>query len=367
MEIKDSTVHVYYSFDISNEIKLEKLEKIFGKKPIELEFVYSRLTPKYIKYSQAPYLINLGKKTRQIAPGEKREFSIDAKLYDFGVVTIRLSMNFKGSLKELGLLSNVLVENEEIEKEAWKQVELIKEEIKDVLVSPIELITYEEYTIFHIKEADQKLQMPKLVERYGKEIAAVLRSETEELSEAQIEDTLKSSISYFVDESVFVQWNNALVISENEILDMMDVLEYANIQLLELRAYDNILDKEIDAAYDALLELKTRPWYVIAIEPFSPKLDKLEEVRLDITQIIEKVENTLKIVGDPYLAKVYRIATERFRLREWKNNVQEKLGIMETFYDTISSRVQNSRLLVLEILIVLLFVVDIVLYLIGKK
>lgn len=367
MEIKDSLVHIYYSFDISNEIRLEKLEKIFGKKPVELAFIYSRLTPKYVKYSQAPYLINLGKKTKQVALGEKYEFSIDAKLYDFGVVTIRLSMNFKGSIKEMGLLSNLLVENEEIEKEAWKQVELITQEIKDLLISPIDVITYEEYTIFHIKKADQKLHMPKLVGRYGREIAAVLRSETEELSEAQIQDTLKSSISYFVDESVFVQWNNALVISDDEILDMMDVLEYANIQLLELRAYDYVLDKEIDAAYDALIEIKTKPWYQIGVEPFSPKLDKLEEVRLDVTQIIEKVENTLKIVGDPYLAKVYRIATEKFRLNEWKNNVQEKLGIMESFYGTVSNRVQNSRLLVLELFVALLFLIEVALYFFGKK
>jgi hypothetical protein len=368
MKIKDGHIYAYYSFDVAAELQLDKLEKVFGKKPVESQLAFTRLTPKYVQYAQPPYLIKLGEKQVELSPGNKYSFNVTAKLYDFGVVSIRLSMKFSGEMDDLIKLSELLVENKEAEKEVTKQMDRIKKEIADVLVKPVETSTFEDYIIFYVKEFEKRVPVKDLVEKSAHKIASILRSETEELNEEQVKDTLKTSVSYFTDDVVFVDWNAAFIYDPRDAVDTLEVLEYANIELLELRTYDTMLDKEIDKAYDRMALAKSKPWYLIGVEPFSPTLDRLEEVRLDITQVMEKVENALKLVGDPYLAKVYRAASESFRLSEWKAGLKEKLDIMEDFYDTLVNRIQTSRFLVLDTTIVLLIVLEIaLLFLPGAK
>jgi uncharacterized Rmd1/YagE family protein len=94
-------------------------------------------------------------------------------------------------------------------------------------------------------------------------------------------------------------------------------------------------------------------------------LKKLEKTRLDVLELIEKVENTVKLSGDPYLVKIYRTSSECFRIKEWKSNVSSKLEIMEDFYQTFTDRLQNDRLLLLEFLMLLIFLVEFILIIIS--
>jgi len=359
MQIKEGKIYVYYIFDIASEIHLEKLEKVLGKKPLESQISYTRLTPKYVRYPQPPYLINITEKTIDLDQNTKGKFKITAKIYDFGVISIRFSLQFSGTLEEMNYYSDLLVDNEAIENEAIKQVERIKREISEALVKPIDKPTYEDYIIFYVKEFDKKIKANELTKQYERQIASIIRAEKEELNVNQIKDTLKNSISYFDDDIVFVDWTAAFIYDPRDAVDTLEVLEYANIELLELRTYDEILDKEIDSAYSKIGPEKISI-LSIALDPFSKTFNRLEEVKLDVIQIIEKVENALKLVGDPYLAKVYSVASDSFRLEKWKNSVSEKLDIIETFYETTVNRIQTGRMVILEAMIVLLIVFEIV-------
>lgn len=359
MKVQDGKIYIYYSFDVSSEIQLEKLEKVFGKKPIESQITYTRLTPKYVKYSQPPYLITIGEKTVELSQERKEKFKITAKIYDFGVISLRFSIPFSGTLDDMNTLSDVLVDNENLEKEAIKQIERIKKEIAEVIVKPIESPTYEDYIVFYVKSFEKKIKSDDVIKNYSKKIAAILRSEKEELNDEQVKDALKLSVSYFDDDIVLVDWNAAFIYDPRDAVDTLEVLEYANIELLELRTYDEMLDKEIDFAYSRISPEKLTI-LSLALDPFSKTLNRLEEVKLDVTQVIEKVENALKLVGDPYLAKVYKAASESFRLIEWKNSVKDKLDIIEGFYSTVVSRIQTVRSLSLESMIVLLIVFEII-------
>ena len=108
MKIKDGSIILYFSFDIASEIQLDKLEKVFGKKPAEAQLAYTKLTPKYIQYTQAPYIIRMGEK--QLTIGDKKfDFKLSAKLYDFGVVNVKLVTPFSGDLEDLVKISDKLV------------------------------------------------------------------------------------------------------------------------------------------------------------------------------------------------------------------------------------------------------------------
>jgi len=363
MKIKEGSIILYYSFDIASEIQLDKLEKVFGKKPVEAQLSYTKLTPKYIQYAQPPFIIRLGQK--RIAVGDKEfDFKVSAKLYDFGVVNVKLSAPYSGDMGELAKISDKIVAVDELESEARRVVDKVKKEIADVLVKPVENPHFEDYIIFHVKEFDKKATAKELVEKNRVALASILRSEAEELDESVIQGALSESVSYFSDDIVIVDWNAAFVYDPREAVDTFEVLEYANIELLEMRTYDKILDKDIDSAYDRVAAVRAKPIFLFfwPLEPFGPTVKRLEETRLDVTQVIEKVENALKLVGDPYLARVYRAAADSFHLQEWKSSIKGKLEIVEDFYDTLVNRIQSERSMILEILIVALFVFEIALY-----
>jgi len=355
MKIKEGSILVYYLFDVASEIQVEKLEKVMGKKPVESQISYTRVTPKYIQYSPAPYLLKFGKKQMDI-DGKKLEFEVFAKIFEFGVISMRFDMLYSGELDNLEEISQMLSGNLVLENEAIKYVNKIKKEIPDLVIKPLEKYFIEDYIIFHAKSFD-KAATAKEVMKEKNTIAKILRSEGKvDLSPEEVDRTVTNTLSYFPDDLAIVDWNSAFIYDPRMSWDTLDVLEYANIELLELRTYDSVLDKELDSAYD---KMKVKGWRLPLLSPFSSAIQRLEETRLEVTEVTEKVENALKLVGDQYLANVYNTAVEALFLNEWKKGVKDKLEIIDDFYSTLYNKVQTERMLVLETLIVLLIVLEI--------
>jgi len=70
------------------------------------------------------------------------------------------------------------------------------------------------------------------------------------------------------------------------------------------------------------------------------------------------VENSLKIIGDFYLARVYEAAVEQLRIPAWKETVTRKQQILSDVYGWLKGEVDTARSLTLEVMIVLLIVVE---------
>ncbi|MBI2981975.1 MAG: hypothetical protein HYY44_06775, partial [Deltaproteobacteria bacterium] len=68
--------------------------------------------------------------------------------------------------------------------------------------------------------------------------------------------------------------------------------------------------------------------------------------------------NISKFFGDWYLARVYLAARERFHLATWKESIQSRLSNLDHFYEVLRAEANESWMLVLELLIVLLFIAD---------
>ncbi|MEM2974565.1 MAG: hypothetical protein QW112_03005 [Candidatus Micrarchaeia archaeon] len=355
MKIKEGSIYIYYIFDVASEIHLEKLEKIMGRKPVESQIECAKVTPKYVKYARAPYLLKFGKKALEVE-GKKYEFEVSAKLFEFGVISIRMTLPYSGDLENLEELSKDFSGNLMLEKEATKYVDRIKKEISDAIFKPMDKYFIEDYMIFQVKDFDKPVTAKELLKDKKNTLARILRSEGKvDLSPEETERSLNSNLSYFPDDLVIVDWNAAFVYDPRVSWDTLDVLEYANMELLELMAYDSILDKEMDATYDASTA-KRGP--LLILSPFSSAIHRLEETKLDVIQITEKVENALKLVGDQYLAKVYSAAADAFFLNEWKTSVRRKLEILDSIYSTLYNKVQTERMVVLETLIVILIVFE---------
>jgi uncharacterized Rmd1/YagE family protein len=73
------------------------------------------------------------------------------------------------------------------------------------------------------------------------------------------------------------------------------------------------------------------------------------------------VNNTLKLLGDQYLARVYRTANQRFHLKEWDESILRKLETLESIYEKISDQASNRRMEMLEWVIIILIAFSIAL------
>ncbi len=362
MQIKNGYLVLYYCFDLGNEILLDKIEKILGKKPVELQLTCRRLTPDYLQYRVPPLQIKLGVKNIKLKD-EQIKVEVDSKIYDFGVVSIRFWIPLQGGISDLRKTSIKFVENKELENEARKEMEKIKGELKEAIMQPLHKEFLETYAVFQIVEFDKETTMKKLLKDHSMDIASALIGEEKTVSDQELRDAIKNPLSYYPNDLVIIDWNASFLYDPGFGYDVLDVLEHAVIQLLELRTYDEYLDKTLDETYDDMDSFKG--WYNL-IAPYEKKLESLSEVRLDVVEVIEKVENSLKLIGDLYLAKVYAGASQRFYLDKWKESVNSKLDTLMTTYTMLTTKVEFRRNFILEVTIVALFVLDIALLLLGK-
>src|SRR3989338_6712469 len=164
LQIKDGLLMLYYCFDIANEIHLDKVEKVFGKKPEPTELVLERLTPKYIRHRVAPLLVRMPK----VSVG-KDQFLVDVKLYDFGVVTIRFQKKLESTLSELKKISTQFANNKDLENEAKKILEKIKKEIELAIEKHRLQVEefFEDYIVFKANAFEKKIKSDELLKMYS--------------------------------------------------------------------------------------------------------------------------------------------------------------------------------------------------------
>jgi hypothetical protein len=83
-------------------------------------------------------------------------------------------------------------------------------------------------------------------------------------------------------------------------------------------------------------------------------LGELQTLVAESMAIVERVDNSLKVTDDVYLARVYSAALELFRERAWRDGIDRKLAIMRETYAMLNAESQAARAEVLEVAIIIL-------------
>ena len=209
---------------------------------------------------------------------------------------------------------------------------------------------------------EEKIPVQDFLSRYDP--SRLLLFETRDLSSQTREEALKYRFSYYPDDIVIVNYDNAFTIEPSGSPDILDLLEFANAQILELRYYDHVLDTQISWIYSELS--KRRAVSAFRLRDYERLAKKVTEIVADLTQVTEKVDNALKVTEDVYYAKIYRTAMMLFRSTDWELSIKEKLQVVmntsKMIYDEISTK--RGHLLVLGIII--LIIVEIVILLVME-
>ena len=130
----------------------------------------------------------------------------------------------------------------------------------------------------------------------------------------------------------------------------------ANLQLEELRVYDQKLDSVLDKAY-ADVE-RAVPSYAFAER--QRVLRELRGIRMDMTKVTDEISNSTKFFGDWHLARIYMGCAARFHLSERENMVSQKLRALDGLYTTLHQDSTSRAILILDVAIVGLFVIELV-------
>jgi hypothetical protein len=353
------SVLVLIQFDVCEEIRLDELRKIFGARTADANFKHQ--APGYVRYQRPPVEETLDPLV--LETGERLEGEI--KYYDYGVVSLVFELPFSGSWDTLIDLSCRWTSDPNFEALASRVVKQKLELAAPALVKPYTTEwLQEDYFIFHVREIDGAPSANDLLAAKGDRIAQVVRGETSQLSEGERQEILQSRISYYPNDLAVIGWNAAFIYDTPAGAETaIQLLQYANSQLLEFRHYDELLTKELEDVYDFLEKGGTGLW---SRWRTARAAAKLHTVLLDVNELTERADNAIKFLSDMFSARLYKLAASKVGVPDYKDLVQEKLKTAEDLYRFMVDQFNQSRAFVLELMVVVILIIELIYFFRGK-
>ena len=213
----------------------------------------------------------------------------------------------------------------------------------------------EEYIVFQIGDA-----RADWLEEHADWIAGLVRLEAGPLSRAEVVEATRLSLSYTPNDLVTLDWAAGFV-ADRDCADTLQVIEFANVQLLEFRHIDDRLDDRLEAAYRLIRPEPRRSRPSAFWRSHSDALRNVRELEIEATSLFERADNALKLIGDQYLSRVFDLASTRFHLREWQQSIRRKLDTVGDVYDLLVQQAGGNRMEMLEIIVVVLITLEIIL------
>jgi hypothetical protein len=187
------------------------------------------------------------------------------------------------------------------------------------------------------------------------QIAQVVRGDRLLLSAGECDEVLHSKISYYANDLTVIGWNAAFLYDSTAGAETsIQLLEYANSQLLEFRHYDELLTGVLDSVYDSL-EQKTG---VMARWRLAKSATNLHTVLLEVGELTERADNAIKFLSDMFAARLYKLAAAKVGVPDYKDLVTRKLRTAEELYDYMVDQFNQSRAFFLEATVVMILLIE---------
>jgi hypothetical protein len=351
------SVLVLIQYDVCEEIRLDTLRTLFPARKAEASL---KKAPAYVQYQRPPVEETL--EPLVLDSGER--LAGEMKYYDYGVVSLEFELPFSGGWDTLIELSCRWTSDTNFEKLASRIVRQRLERAAPALVKPYTEWLQEDYFIFHVREIDGSPSADELLASQPNAIAQIVRGETNILSDGERGEILQSRISYYPSDLAVIGWNAAFIYDTQAGAETaIQLLQYANSQLLEFRHYDELLTKELANVYD-FLEVGGTGWW--SRWRTARAASKLHTVLLDVNELTERADNAIKFLSDMFSARLYKLCAQKVGVPDYKDLVKEKLQTAEDLYRFMVEQFNQSRAFVLELLVVLILIIELVYFFRGK-
>jgi hypothetical protein len=344
------SILVLIQFDVCEELRLDHLQQLVNARTQQKPSM-KHSAPAYVRYQRPPVIEPFG--SLQLESGEHLEGEI--KYYDYGVVSVVLQLPFAGDWDEMVRLASRWIWEIDFVSVIEPVVRQKLERFSAAMVKPYSRWLSEDYFIFHLREASGSPLVDDLTRDHGQQIAQVVRGDRMQLSEGECHEVLSSRISYYANDLAVIGWNAAFLYDSTAGAETaIQLLEYANSQLLEFRNYDELLTGILDSVYDSLGEKKSR-W---ARWRMARSANNLHTVLLDVAELTEHADNAIKFLSDMFAARLYRLAATKVGVPDYKNLVKQKLETAEDLYRYMVDQFNQSRAFFLEVTVVLILLIE---------
>jgi hypothetical protein len=350
-----------YAYDLAYDMKRQPVERILSQPAGDYSIEASKRSPRQMFFYR-PQVADFPAQTRQLFDGRVVPVKRTVKLFNIGAISIAVRVPFSvASIEELVAYHDLKFADGTLEQDIHELAEAVRHDLEPHCIRPVPAITQAEaYTVFCFTNIPQtsdseNYSAEQWLKANRRQVAALLTQEKDaaNLSEQEMAKSTQLYISYYNSDLVVVDWDSALVVGQGAAIDdVLHIMELANVQLVELAAYDRILDDSLQVSYQDIAQRR-----------FHSSRDvhrRLREIRIDLSRLSDELSNITKFFGDWHLAQVHADLTSRFHLGDWHRIIDEKLQMLGNLYQILQQDRSNFLMLVLEATIVLLFVIDLI-------
>lgn len=337
-------------FDVADEIRLEALGPALGIAAPDRGPAFPRNTPDYVRFEKPPLV-------EQLTLGD---CEAHAKYYHYGVVTLEMDQQFSFDWPQLVEHSAAILADNSLEQRA---MELLRSRLKlasSALINPYREWLDEDYVIISVTPEGTAAE---LLAQHGRQVAQIVRGENRLLSDGETQEVLSASLSYYPNDLLVAGWSVAFIYDTPAAAEpTIQLLEYANTQLLEFRRYDELLTGVLSGVYKSI----DRGTGVLRRWGMAAEAERLNTIRLDVIEIAERTETSIKFLSDMFYARMYRLAAQRVGVPDYRRLVDQKLQTAGELYQFMVNRFDSGRGFFLEMVVVIILLIEIVFLFRGK-
>jgi hypothetical protein len=337
----------YRIYDIGREIDLDWLERELSQSYVTARMSFLRLKQKSVMIEDPPLTIRMHP-LRVERAGQSFDFSVVARVYDIGAISFCFVYENPDADFPALEATAFLFAGQEGLSDFFSQYlktlgEIIRPHIKHFAINPE---FFEDYSVYITdKRNDSVDPVPLLIGEWAT------------ISPQMREEIMKNSLSYTTDDLVILSWDSALLCDPETSTDLIDLIEFANVQVLELRYYDRELTRQMEKMYDDI-EQAERMWRFLRMHQYHTIMAKQMEIYAEVSEIFEKVDNLIKVTEDVYYARVYATALKVFRSGQWSESVSRKIEVIRENYSMLSDEVRIQHSNFLEWVIIILIALE---------
>ncbi len=343
-------IYLLYTFDVGDAINLEQVKSLRQLKTIP------RIWPKYFKHYHIPLTVDLASSKNGIK-------CVRANIHHFGALSLLYKVPFNGTLTALRAKLNTL--DELYNEQSAHDANHLFKTIKPFTLQPKFFQHRNSYLIIHIDPQVDVIDSTQLTDRYGHIIASALRFETVNLSNFQIQDILQSTTGYYKQDLIIIDTEAAFVY-DDECYELLDFFEFGIIQQLELQFFDKLLDAKLDAVYEQAIQPRSLYNYLPFVGIMYDPLSELSKLKVDISVITERLDNSIKLAGEAYYSEIYQLIVKKLELETWRSSVDKKLAIVRDVRSIYQNKINAIREDMLSVLIIILIMIEVIIGLMHK-
>jgi hypothetical protein len=357
MQVTKGRILAQRIFDVADEVRLAEAEALLRRTSDQLSFVR---TASRIRNTQPPLQVVLDAGFAGVEGLAAR--SVVTRIYDLGAVVVTFDIPLPGPMSGEELIAfaaRVLDAEERITDEARPIAEGVARAVASASrIGEVSTIV-EDYTVIVIEGTEPKVTGDEFMREL--DVARLLLGEKSTIANTERGHVMRQTFSYNPDELVVLDWNSALIVDRGGGLEVADVIELATMQLLELRAYDQIVQRQLTRLYKEIGGRKRRGFLSRHYRQLSIEIMRLF---VDLSELTDRFDNSLQMIGDTWLARIHRAAVEEFDIPRWRRMLEEKLNVLHQFNTLLVDQVTTRDSMRLEAAIVALIVFEIALALV---